>query len=253
MSDLLGTSKLKKIFRGCYNYFRDGQIYSEETFELFKDTKELNIVFQSQILSRVTTGELLKVEVEYVANKDWIPVKVSVQKNLGRDSVEETYKLDIKANHLSYVLKSKHSKDKQTMTTPPRFHISTPTAATCMLFFLSKKFDATTRNYYTVISSKNQWAYEHPLEVKTYALEKIGLGAEAVTINENEVQAMKYRLMEDVKEEQLNPKGKKDAEIIKPPSLTVYLSRHYAIPYRIEADENNKIEVKFLNNLQDED
>ncbi len=59
MADLLGTSKLKKIFRGAYNYYRDGQVYSEETFEVFKDTKELNIVFQSQIWARVTTGELL--------------------------------------------------------------------------------------------------------------------------------------------------------------------------------------------------
>jgi hypothetical protein len=255
MSDLLGTAKLKKVFRGAYNYYRDGQIYSEETFEVFKDTKELNIIFQSQILSRVSTGELLKIETEYTVNKDWIPVKVQVSKFLGRESVEEHYKLDVKSNLLVYNLKSKHTKDKQTMSTPPRFHIATPTTASSMLFFLSKKFDATTRNFYTVISSKNRWTNEHPLEIKTYSVEKLSLTAEAMMVNGMEVQALKYRIMEDVKEE---PQGKgkaraKEAEIVRPPQLVVGLSRHYSIPYRVEADEQNKIEIKFLNNLQEED
>lgn len=248
MSDILGTSKQKKIIKGAFTYFRDGQAYCEETFEVFKDIKELTVIYRSQLLSRVSTGELLKISVDYTCNKDWVPIKAMINKNLGKEFIEETFMLDPRANILSYNIKSKQSKDKFNINTPPRFHIQTPCAATSMLFLLSKKFDSTTKNLYTVYASENDWSYEHPITTRNIGLEKIGLGAEEILINGNKIQAIKYRLMEEAKEEKSPSKDKKD---FRPPSLIIYLSRHVGIPYKIEYDANNRIEIKFLNDLQE--
>lgn len=249
MADILGTNKQKKIFKGAYEYKRDGLVYCDENFEVFKDTKELTTIYKANLTSRVSTGELLKITVEYVCNKDWVPIRVSINKTLGREFIEETFKLDSKANILNYQLKSKHSKEKSSITIPPRFHIQTPCAASSIVFLLSKKFDSTTKNLYSVYASENNWSFESPVVNKTVAMEKMGLGTEEIEINGSKVQAVKYRLIDEQKEDK-NSKEKKD---YKPASLTVYLSRHIAIPYRIEFDKTNKIEIKFLNNLQEGD
>ena len=50
-----------KVFRGAYNYLRNGNIFSEETFEVFKDRKEGTYSFESEMHSRVATGQLLTI------------------------------------------------------------------------------------------------------------------------------------------------------------------------------------------------
>ncbi len=249
MSDLLGTNKQKKVYKGAFEYKRDGLVYCDETFEVFKDTKELTMIFKSELISRVSTGELLKISVEYVCNKDWVPTKVSINKTLGREFIEEIYKLDSKANSLIYQLKSKHSKEKMSINIPPRFHIHTPCAASSMVFILSKKFDSIGNNMYSIYYSENNWSYEKPIANKSVILKKAGLGAEEILINGSKVQAIKYQMLDN----QVEDKNSKDKKENKPAFLSIYLSRHVSIPYRIEQDENNKIEIKFLNDLQEEE
>jgi|GEM_PF-411301 len=241
-----GSSKPKKVIRGAFQYNLNGNIYCEENFEIYRDKKEMLITYFSESMSRVSTGELLKISVEYQVTKDYVPQKVIVKKDLGKEKVEEIFKFDSKKNILSYTFKNKRSKHTQQVNTSPRFHVFTPSACTSILFFLSKKFDATSKNIYFVISSKNQWEYEHPVDSKMVALEKISLTSDTIKIGGQEVQAVHYKLIEDNK----NEGAAKDA---KPATIQVFLSRHYAVPYQLIAEDGTIIQIKYLNNLDDEE
>ena len=94
-----------KIFRGAYNYYQGESVYCEEAFEVYRDRKENQIYFLSQIHSRVNTGELLSVTVRYVINKDYIPVFVTVARNLGKESCQEVYDFDHKTGEVEVSLR----------------------------------------------------------------------------------------------------------------------------------------------------
>jgi len=242
----LGPNKPKKIHRGAYNFIKNDSVYAEESFEVYRDKKELTLNFVSNMLSRVSTGELLKIQVNYQVSKDFVPLKVIVKKDLGREKVEESYKFDTKKNLLNYTFKNKRAKHTDQINTPPRFHIFTPSACCSMLFLLSKKFDTTAKNFYTSIQSINQWDYEHELIVKTVCLERISLTSESINIGGNELQAVQYRLFEDIR-------GQEAAkDFVKPPSLKVYQSRHNGVPYSINSEDGTMVQIKFFHNLEDD-
>ena len=241
-----GLSKPKKVYRGAFNYLRANSVYSEEAFEVWRDRKEMTYNYVSEIHSRVSTGELLKVFINYQVGKDFIPVRVVVKKDLGKEKTEETYSFNSKKNILDYQFKNRRVKEKLEISTPPRFHIATPAACCSMMFILTKKFDSTGKNLYSVFTCDNKWDYESPPEQKSLALERVSITSESVMINEQEVQAIQYRLYED-------PKNEDHKNIVKPPGINVWLSRHIAIPYSLTSDDGTKITVKYLNHLESED
>jgi len=102
MADDYSFSQIKKIFRGSYLSQKQGRTYAEENFEVFRDTKEQSHSFVSEIHSRVSTGELLKIVNHYKINNNYIPIDVSVEKFLGNDYSKETYMLDINTSMLTY-------------------------------------------------------------------------------------------------------------------------------------------------------
>jgi hypothetical protein len=244
--ELLGP-KVQKVYRGAYRSMKGNNVFSEETFDVYRDKKELTFTFITEAIARVSTGELLKIYTNYQVGKDFVPLYVQIKKDLGKESSEEIFKLDDKKNILKYTFKSKRSKETQEITVPPRFHISTPTFCTSMLFFLSKKFDATSKNYYTVYQSMNKWDFEHPLVSKSIGLERISLTSETIFISGVELQAVQYKVFEDPKT--FDPTGMSGPS----KNLFVYLSRYHAIPYSIRGDDNLIIQVKYFNNLAGED
>ncbi|MBI2520122.1 MAG: hypothetical protein HYV97_06885 [Bdellovibrio sp.] len=241
-----GGAKPKKIYRGSFLYQRNGSTYCEEHFEVYKEKKELTLNFLSSIMSRVSTGEFLKLMVDYKVSKDYVPLKVTVKKDLGSEKVEENYLYDSKKNIVNYTFKNKRSKHRSQISTSPRFHIFTPAACTSMLFILSKKFDATSKNIYSVISSPNQWEYQHELKLTTVALERVSLTSETINVNGTDLQAIHYRFTEDIKNQA------EDEDAPPPATIQVYLSRHQAIPYSLVSDDGTAINIKFLNNLEEE-
>lgn len=244
--ELLGP-KVQKVYRGAYRYIKGNHVYSEETFDVYRDKKELTFTFISEAISRVSTGELLKIYTNYQVGKDFVPFNVQIKKELGKESSEEQFKLDDKKNILKYVFKSKRNKEVVEINVPPRFHIATPTSCTSMLFFLSKKFDATSKNYYTVLQSNNKWDYESPIVSKSLGLERISLTSETIYINGTELQAVQYKVFED-------SKGLDSAGMMSPQkSMNVYLSRYHAIPYSIKADDGYMVQIKYFNNLAGEE
>ncbi|EQC44525.1 hypothetical protein M899_2382 [Bacteriovorax sp. BSW11_IV] len=229
-----------KVFRGSYAYTRNDNVYCEETFEVFRDRKDYTTTFQSQLISRVATGELLNINVDYTVNKDFIPQKVIIDRALGEEKVTELFLFDSKATRIQYSFISRAGEEKVVLPSSPKFHIATPAMCTCMLFIRSKKFENTGRNYYSTLVSRNLWTYEEEPVFKNIVVQRQSTSTENLTIEGNTVQSVQYKV-----QEQLEGVETED-------SLRIWLSQHLTIPYLVRTPEGTKIQIKYLNNLDKE-
>ncbi|MEI8346958.1 MAG: hypothetical protein WCG27_05800 [Pseudomonadota bacterium] len=241
--------RAKLVFEGSYDYFKKGHIYAEEKFQVYKDQKVYDHIFISELLSRTNTGEMLKINTDYEISKDWIPQTIKIKKRLGEKEASESFYYDRKNNIVQYKFVSNEKKTESRITTAPRFHVSTPTAASSMLFILAKRFDATARNDYGVISSFNQWKYVEPPRTQNISLERVSVGNEVMIVNDQELSCVKYRILETVKFSDQNMR--KDQKVPHPP-LMVYLSNHLAIPYIREGEDGSRVQIKFLKDIESE-
>lgn len=234
------TSTCEKFYRGAYNYIKNEVKYSEEFFEVYKDRKTNGFHFLSQIHSRVATGELLMIHVHYHVNKDYIPVHVEIKRSLGEESVREVFDYNPRKGNMTYFFLSEDEEIQKEFNAPPKFHIATPTVASSNLYLRSKKFDSTAKNHYSFYCSTNQWEYEKPPFMKNVAVEKASTSAENLTIEGQNLQAIEYRIYEDIKDQKSSSQD---------PFVKVYLSQHISLPYLLKGDDGTKIQVQYLNDL----
>jgi len=227
-----------KVFRGSYNYYRHNNVYSEETFEVYRDRQDFSMAFYTDIHSRVATGELLTVQVDMKITKDFIPYSVKVVRALGKDIVTETYSYTKTNSMVLYTFQTKNESIEIQIPTNPKFHVATPAACSSMIFLKSKKEDTTSKNFYNLIQSENKWKYESEPIVKMIAMQRVGTGTENVIIDGHSVQATHYRLFED----------SGDSKEL-PPALKVHVSKHATIPYIIKGDDGTRVQIKYLNDL----
>lgn len=237
--------KDNKIFRGAYQYYKNESVYSEEVFDVYRDRKDNLLNFDSQIHCRVATGELLSISVDYTVNKDYVPQKVIIKRSLGNQESTEYYRYDSKRNVVVYTFENKTSQEQIELQSPPKFHITTPVASSSMLFMRAKKIDTTSKSLFSFISSNNQWTFENKPYFHNVAAQRVSLGAEKMAIGGHNVQATQYRLFEQSEDmsEETPPRD----------MIRIWLSPYITIPYVIRTDDGNKIQVKYLNNLQKEE
>lgn len=237
-----------KIYKGAFNFYHGGSIYSEEVFEVFRERREQSLEFISEIHSRVSTGELLSIKTHFIVNKEFIPQKVFVDRSLGNKSIREEWIYNKKRDEITYIFRERLGVTEIQIPTSPKFHISTPTAVTSMLFIRSKKFDTTGKNVYSLWQSNNQWTYEGP-PVNTYVyVNKMSAQNESMNIEGQNVQAIHYRLFQNMDEDEEDEKYDGN-----PPNINVYLSKHLAIPYLLRSDtDKTKVQIRYLNNLDSE-
>lgn len=234
-----------KVYRGAYKYLKGDTIYCEEEFEVYKDSSDLSLCFFAQLHSRVSTGELLSIYVDFLISKDFVPQKVLVEKSLGSDTVTEIYDFNPRKNIVDYIFVNKKGEQKHTqVTTSPRFSIHTPATCTSMIFLKGKKEDTTTKNYYNVLVTQNAWTYKDDPVNKTVVLERTGLSTENINVEGKNLQATGYHLydVDDLKHA-------KEINKSTVPSVKVSLSKHATIPYMVKAPNGTKIQVKYLNDL----
>jgi TusA-related sulfurtransferase len=228
-----------KVVYGAYSYHRHNNIYSEEHFEIYRERQDHSLSFYSDIHSRVSTGELLTIHVDIKATKEYIPSFVKVARSLGKAVVVETYTYLKTNSMIEYTFDSEHESHKLEIPTNPKFHISTPAACSSMLFLKSKKEDTTTKNFYNLIQSSNKWKFEHEPATKMIAMQRVSTGTENIVIDGSTVQAIHYRMFEDTGAESK----------ITPPSIKVFLSKFFTVPYIIRSDDGTKIQIKQLKDL----
>jgi hypothetical protein len=237
--------KEDKIYRGAFNYYRNENIYAEETFEVFRDKKEKSYHYISEAVVKVATGEVLSIHVEYIVNKDYIPTFVLIEKLMGKEVTKETYEYNLKQNHLAYKFNSSKNEEYNTeIATAPKYHISTPTAASSMLFMRSKKFDASGKNSFNFLVGFNQWEFKEAPAFKNIILERTNLTTEKLNIDGQSVPAIQYRMYDEGT----------DFKLLKdPPHVKIFLSQHGSIPYMIRTDDGTKIQIKYLNDLTEKE
>ena len=237
--------KNDKIYRGSFLYFRNDSQYAEENFDVYREKKDQTMHYISEATIRVSTGEILNLHVEYIVNKDFIPTYVMIEKIMGKDISKELYEYNVKKNYISYTLAStKTDPIKAEIATAPKFHITTPTAASSILFLKSKKFDANGKNSFNVLVSHNQWEFKENPHFKNVILERASLTAEKINIEGQNVQATQYRMYD----EDTDFKNSKE-----PPHIKIYMSPHGGIPYMIKGEDGTRIQIKYLNDLSDKE
>ncbi len=237
----------EKIFRGAYTYMRNTNIYSEESFEVFRDKKEMTYTFVSEVVSRVATGELLNINTRYVINKDYTPLEVTIHRSLGNQSVKEEYIFDIRRTRINYSFTDAEGQvSKCELATNPKFYITTSATCSSMLYLRNKKFDNTGKNYYSIIVSNNHWAYEGEPTINNIVLQRVTQTSENIKVGDSNLEATQYKLTEQSEDDvEIDPHGPPVAEN----DLRIWCSQHMTIPYLIKDNSGTKIEVKYLNNL----
>ena len=258
MSYFGGPEKLNKQYRGCFDYYRGEELYCEENFEVFFHPRELYYKFDSKIIGRVKTGEMLSINVIYELTDKFIPRMALVDKTLGNQNSKEFYIFDQKMSKLHYEFKGVDSEGSAELNTNYKFHISLPSAATSFLFMKTRKFNNTSKNNYSVVVTNNQWRFEEGPLIKGVSLERIGANKESVTIGGAQVQSFKYKFCQ----EDLDAPANMNANKGKVPFLLAYVSSHLTIPYKLvttadrdleKESDQTRIQIRFLNDLRDQD
>jgi len=238
-------TKNDKIYRGQFHYFRNENQYAEEAFEVFRDKKDNTYHYISECIVRVSTGEILNMHVEYIVNKDYIPTFVYIEKIMGKTKSFETFEYNSKRNILNYkFVDSNGNTNTAEVTTAPKFHITTPTAASSMLFLRSKKFDTNSKNSFNVLVATNQWEYTEAPVFKTIVLDRPSVTSEKINIEGQNVQSTQYRIYDEI----TDFKNLKD-----PPHIKTWVSQHGGIPYVVKSDDGTKIQIKYLNDLAEKE
>ncbi|MDH5580583.1 MAG: hypothetical protein OEY33_01635 [Bdellovibrionales bacterium] len=258
MSYFGGPDKLVKQFRGCFDYYRGNELYCEENFDVLYHPQSQYYQFDSKIIGRVKTGEMLSINVVYEITDKFIPRMAYVSKTLGNQSSTELFTFDQKTSTLNYEFKGVDSEGSAQLNTNYKFHISLPSAVTSMLFMKTRKFNNTSKNNYSVLSSYNQWSFEKGPEFQGLSLERIGANKDQLTIGDSKIQSFKYKLCKESLDAASTMMSNKRQE--KKAYLLVYISGHLTIPYKIVTTsdraeemraEQSRIMIRYLNDLRE--
>lgn len=222
------------LLEGTYLYYQKEVNYSQENFKLVSLPEQQSLHVYAEILSRIETGEFLKILVRYEMNQHYIPTFVRIEKSIGNKYAQETYKVDVPNLELHYSFQNSQNTQEFSRNISAKHYLTSPAVSTAGLFTLSKKFDATGRTPVVLISSENEWSYSAPPTEKIVYAEFKTREMQDFKLNNNQLSASHLCLYEF---------DSSHAGSEQPVDL--FLSKHYAIPYQLNHGEL-KIIVKNL-------
>lgn len=233
-------SQNEKLFEGTYQYFQQGQNYSQENFTVEQNEETGDIIFHSEIMSRVETGEFFKMQVHYLLNQFYVPQVLTIEKSLGDKLSREAFEVDPTAQILRYTFKSAHS--SHTVERPfstTKHYLSSPCFVTSALFTMTKKIDTTARTPVHFVTPKTGWEFIGPpddkimwVDLKTHDTEELEVGGMPLTASQFELHD----------EDALSGNVTSGAQL--------WVSKHYAIPYQLEEKDGAKIVIRRLKKLK---
>lgn len=230
----------EQIIKGRYIYKKNGHVYSEEDFKIFhEEHKQGNFIINSEVSSRVANGEFLQIFIEYTLSCTFDPVSLIIRRSMGRENSVEKFIYHSTENLIKYSIRGSKGEGSYDKHVSGKFFISAPCAVTSMMMSLSKKVSPIYRTAYDIISSKNVWGYQAPIEENTIHIEQIQAEPVGISIQNKELNAFFYQMFE-------NEKG---SGIIESP-ISFYLSKFMNIPYRIKIPEDIVIETEFIKNTE---
>lgn len=210
------------LLEGSYFYFEKGTNYSQENFKLIQLTDKQNYQVISEVLSRIETGEFLKINVLYEMNAQFLPLHVRIEKSIGNNYALENFKVDNHAGQLHYTFQTATAQQEFHRPITTRHYLAAPSFATSCLFTLSKKFDATGRTSVTFLSSGNDWSYQSPPNEKIVYAEWKLKDMDDFSIGGSSLSASHLLVYQN---------DSTNADIEQPVSF--YVSKHFGIPYQM--------------------
>ncbi len=229
---------LEMVIKGAYEYTYKEQIYCEENFHFYKNVKESTFTYQSESLSRLESGEFFKVECVYVLNKDYYPIRTIINKYVGSSHILESYIPDQTKTNITYKYSLNKKVEKSVIQVPPKYNIATSHTCNSFVFLMQKKYDPTGRNFHNVLVSENLWEFIETPKMSYVIIIRQGNGTSDYSIKGKKLKSTVYEIYSSEDYEKLGEKP-----------MMVYISKHYTIPYAIIIDEDTKIEIKYLNEL----
>ncbi len=229
----------EKIHEGKFIYFQGTKQYSEETFAIFREDKpQGNYTFKSEILSRVNTGEFLKIYVDFEMNSKFLPTNVQTKRSLGKNKSTERYMVSHKDREVYYSFNGPKGFHEHTDFVSGHFHIATPAFVTSMLMTQAKKIDPVHRTPYQVISTNNIWNYEGPYKISNVHIEL--MSSKPVEVDVNGVDLLTTYCEMFMTDEQSNTHEK---------GTEFYLSKHLNIPYKAIFENDIMVTTEKFKNL----
>lgn len=222
------------LLEGSYLYFQKEVNYSQENFKLVHIAEQQSFHVYAEILSRIETGEFLKILVRYEMNQHFIPTFVRIEKSIGNKYAQEVYKLDVPNLELQYSFQNSQNTQEFSRNISAKHYLTSPAVSTAGMFTLSKKFDATGRSPVVLLSSENDWTYMGPPTEKVVYAEFKTREMQDYKLNNSPLSASHLCLYEF---------DTSNAGAEQPVNL--YLSKHYAIPYELTHGDQ-RVAIKHL-------
>lgn len=209
-----------KILQGKYNYLNQNKLYSEENFRVYREEgRRVSHLFKSEILSRVRTGEFLKIEVSYRVTKHFDPLSVKISRRMGQKESTELFEINPKDKNVHYSFSSAHEEYTSNKIMSTRPHIATPAFLTSMMMTNQKRLDPVQRTSYSLINTENLWSYKGEPEERMVFAELQALEPQDIIVNKKPLKATHCKILH--KNQGLSSEAGQD----------IFLSKHFNIPY----------------------
>jgi hypothetical protein len=228
------TQNAEILIEGSYLYYQKDHNYSQENFKMVLLPESQSYHIYAEVLSRIETGEFLKIIVRYEMNQNFLPLMVRIEKSIGNKYAQEIYKIDPVTMELHYTFQNSQSTQEFTRAVNSKHYLTSPAVSTSAIFTLSKKFDASGRTPIVLISSDNEWTYGGPPVEKVVFGEFKSRELSDFRLNGASLSASHLCLYEH---------DSMHATIEQP--VDIYLSKHYSIPYQL-VHGDQKIVIKNL-------
>jgi hypothetical protein len=224
-----------KIVEGNYTYYQDDKPYSEESFIVYQHPDNDSYLFMTEVISRLESGELLRINTSYELSSSYIPIDVVVEKRVGTKIVTETYKY-VRIDHkVTYVFSSDEENKGMDKDVPGNFSISTPSFSTSTLCLLQRSLNALGRTKYNMLLSPNDWSVKGKITDDGVYFEQKASGNQKLMVKGKELEGKIYRMYKyDITE------NKKEDPI------EFFCSKHFNIPYQVLIPGGVRIEVNKL-------
>ena len=206
----------------------------------------MSVLFNSELFSRTMEGVLFEAKVSYLMSKEYTPQLVITEKKMGKDQALEIFDFIEKRSIIEYQFITGSSKEVREIKTPTKFQIATPAGACSHTFILSKKFDTTNLNYYSILKSENKWNFEKTPTFIEIGARRTSEKPISFKINNHRVKALTYTIF-DIDE------GEREKDHIQKNGLSVKISPYYSIPYVIKDLDRSTAQIKILKNLLSEE
>lgn len=210
------------LLEGSYSYISGTDQYCQENFKFIQNLETQAYQVQAEILSRIESGEFLKILVTMDLNQTMLPIQSKTERFLGKHYTQEIFRLDTSAHELHYSFQTAEGIEEHSSPFNLKHFLTSPAFSTSCFFLLNKKLDATGRTPVTLVSTENAWSYQGPPQEKIVFAEYKSHEAGPVTIHGNELVATQVSFYE---QDASGP----DTDL--PANFTI--SKYFSIPYQM--------------------